>query len=129
MNPKQFLQIGGVVLVLIGLLGFFKVLGPDASSSIFGSSWWFDNAENWAHLVLGVVALVAAFVFPANTQKPLVVAVGVLGLLAGLYSAFGEVNLLGANLENPADTVLHLVVGAWALWAGLKKAESSPMAM
>ncbi|MBI2514616.1 hypothetical protein HYV91_00285 [Candidatus Wolfebacteria bacterium] len=129
MNPKQFLQIGGVVLVLVGLLGFFNVLGPDAANSIFGSSWWFDSAENWAHLVLGVVALVAAFVFPANTQKPLVIAVGALGLLAGLYSAFGEVNLLGANLENPADTVLHLVVGAWALWAGMKKAESLPMAM
>ena len=32
---------------------------------------------------------------------------------------------LGANLENPADTLLHILVGVWALAASWKK-ESSP---
>lgn len=125
MNPKQFLLIGGIVLVLVGVLGFVKVLGPTEADSIFGSLWWFDNAENWAHLILGIVALIAAFVLAASLQRPLVMILGVVGVLVGLYSLFGYMNFLGANLENPADSLLHLAVGAWALWASWKK----PMAM
>ena len=127
MNPKQFLQIGGVVLVLVGILGFVGVIGPTAESSLFGGAWWFDNAENWAHLVLGVVALIAAYALGANLQRPLVMVLGVVGVLVGLYSLFGYANFLGANLENPADSLLHLVVGAWALLASWRKS-SSPVA-
>lgn len=120
MNPKQFLQIGGAVLVLVGILGLVGVIGPTAEKSIFGSAWWFDNAENWAHLVLGVVGLAASFALAANLQKLLVLVLGVIGVLVGLWSLLGYTMLLGANLENPADTVLHIVVGLWALaaWKG-----------
>lgn len=120
MNPKQFLTIGGIILVVVGILGWF-ILGPTADKSIFGEAWWFDNAENWAHLVLGIVALIAVFVLPESSQKPLVIVVGILALLVGVYSLFGTgTMLLGANLENPADTILHIVIGAWAVWAGMK---------
>ncbi|MEK9147909.1 MAG: hypothetical protein AAB650_00555, partial [Patescibacteria group bacterium] len=71
MNPKQFLQIGGVVLVLVGILGFVGVIGPTAESSLFGGAWWFDNAENWAHLVLGVVALGSKMVDPPVVKRAL----------------------------------------------------------
>ena len=125
MNPKQFLQIGGAVLVLVAVLGFVGVIGPTPERSIFGSAWYFDDGENWAHLILGIVGLIAAFVFPGNIQKPLVMLLGVVGILVGLYSLIGPVTegkkLLGANLENPADTILHLAVGAWALWASMSK--------
>lgn len=121
MNPKQFLLIGGIVLVVVGLLGFFKVLGPTPESSIFGSTWWFDNGENWAHLVIGIVGLVAAYVLLGESQKMLVLVLGAVGVLIGLYSLLVSTNFLGTNLENPADTVLHLVVGAWALWAAMGK--------
>lgn len=120
MNPKQFLLAGGVVLVLVGLLGFFGVIGPTGEESLFGDAWWFDNAENWAHTVLGVVAVLAGLALGAEGQKPLVVVVGVVALLVGVYGMF-KPDLLGANLENPADTILHLVVGLWALVAGLGK--------
>lgn len=124
MNPKQFLQIGGVVLLLVGILGFIGVIGP-GPDSLFGSPWYFDNAENWAHAVLGIVALIAAYAFPAKTHKPIVMLVGILGILFGLYSLFGPVtegaNFMGAQLQNPADTILHFVVGIWALWASMRK--------
>ncbi len=110
---------GGIALVLLGILGMVNVLGPTAESSIFGSAWWFDGAENWAHLVLGIVALVAAYALSASMQKPLVMVLGVIGVLVGLYSLFISPSFLGANLENPADSLLHLAVGAWALWASM----------
>lgn len=127
MNPKSFLQIGGVVLVLVGLLGFVGVLGPTSDNSIFGSGWWFDNGENWAHLLIGVVGLVAAYSFNPSMQKTLTKFLGVVGVLVGLYSLFISTDFLGANLENPTDTLLHLVVGGWALWAAKKQSMGGGM--
>jgi len=127
LTPRGFLQVGGIVLVLVAILGYVGVIGPAPEDSIFGAAWYFDNAENIAHLVLGIVALIAAYALNAGLQKTLVVIVGVIGLLVGLYSLFGSTSLLGAYLENPADSILHLAIGAWALWAGLKKALAPAM--
>ncbi|MBI2053250.1 MAG: hypothetical protein HYT41_00685, partial [Candidatus Sungbacteria bacterium] len=50
-------------------------------------------------------------------------AVGVWGFMAP--------DLLGANLENPADNILHLAVGLWALvsWYGRKSSGSGASGM
>lgn len=120
-TPKGFLTYGGIILLLVGLLGMFGILiGPTPEQSIFGATWWFDNAENWAHLVLGVVGLTAAFLFPAGLQRILVLLLGIVGILVAAYNIFNT-TLLGANLESPADLILHAVVGAWALYAYTKK--------
>lgn len=119
-TPNGFLKIGGVILVLVAILGFVGVIGPTADDSIFKDAWWFDNAENWAHLVLGVVGLIAAFTFNAEMQKWLVVILGVVGVLVAVYNLFST-NLGAAMLQMPADMILHLLVGVWALVAGLKK--------
>lgn len=123
-TPNGFLKLGGVVLVLVGILGFVGVIGPTAADSIFGEAWWFDNAENWAHLVLGIVALIAAYSLGASAQRGLVLLLGVVGILVALYNVFST-TLLGANLESPADLALHLVVGLWALIASKKSASMS----
>ena len=123
MNPKTFLLVGGVVLVLVGVLGFAGVIGPTAEESIFnkvGLNWWFDGPENWAHLVLGVVALLAAFALPSGGQRPLVMLLGIVGVLVAVWNLYST-NLFGANLENPADLILHLAVGVWALASSWKK--------
>lgn len=122
MNVKQFLQWGGIILVVVGILGFF-LIGPTAERSIFGPAWWFSNGENWAHLVIGIVALIAAYAAPANVQKGLVWVVGIVALLVGIWGFFlgaDAPNFYGANLENPADNILHLVIGIWAIWAAYK---------
>lgn len=118
MTPKNFLLWGGVVLVLVAILGFIGVIGPTAEKSIFGANWWFDNGENWAHLLIGIVALIGAFVFPASLQKTVTMTVAVVAILIGIYSIFSS-NFLGANLERVADTFLHLIVGGWA-WMSAK---------
>ena len=127
MNPRQFLTVGGIVLVLVGILGFIGMFGPTADDSLFGASWWFDNAENWAHLVLGIVAIAAVYVLPANLQKPLVAIVGILAILVAVYNLFGE-QLLGANLQIPYDLLLHLVVGIWALVSAFGSGSKSMVA-
>ncbi len=134
MNPKQFLTIGGVILVVVGVVGFFGVIGPTPDSSIFGSAWWFSNGENWAHLVFGVAALVVSYTLGAGTQGWVTLLVGVVSVLVGLWGFFlgaEAPNFYGANLENPLDNLLHLVIGAWALWAWWngRKAMATPVGM
>jgi hypothetical protein len=119
-TPNGFLKVGGAVLVLVGILGFVGVIGPTADQSVFGATWYFDNGENWAHLILGIVGLIAAFTLNAGMQKNLVLLLGVLGLFFAVYNLFTE-NFLGAMLQQYADTLLHLVVGVWAFYAALKK--------
>lgn len=120
LSPKGFLQVGGVVLVLVAVLGYVGLIGP-TSDSLFGEYWYFDNAENIAHLVLGVVALIASVTISSSLQRYLTIAVGALAFVVALVSLVGQIpmgtTLLGAALQNPFDTVLHIVVGVWAVLA------------
>lgn len=116
-----FLRYGGIVLLLVGVVG---LLGVFNSFSFFS----LDTGENIAHLALGIVGAGAGF-FIANTglHKLLTWAVFVTAVVFTVWGfilpdggaltngAFAKPNFYGlANLENPADQVLHLVVAAWA---------------
>jgi hypothetical protein len=133
MNPKQFLTIGGVILVLLGIVGVLGVFNQTATP------WfWLDSGENVAHLFLGVVALAAVFVPGLNSAlapyyKPIVILVGIIALFFGVYgftvAGAPEPNTFGVtNLESPADGILHLLVGAWALAAALLPTGANLMA-
>jgi len=118
-NPKQFLHIGGAILLLLGLVGYAGVFSD--TKSLF----YLDNGENVAHTVLGIVAIGASFLLKdAMVQKWLVVIVGVTALAATAigFAVAGSAspNLGVANLESPADDILHLVVGVWALVAAFR---------
>ncbi len=118
MNPKQFLQLGGAILVVLGVVGLLPVFTKA------NTPWFYlDAGENIAHIGLGIVAIAAAYLLtdPAM-QKWFVAVVGVVALFFGIYgfvvSGAPEPNTFGlANLESPADNLLHIVVGAWALYA------------
>ena len=118
MNPKQFLQFGGAILVVLGGIGLLPVFTKA------NTPWFYlDTGENVAHIGLGIVAIAAAYLLtdPAM-QKWLVAVVGVVALFFGVYGfvvmGASEPNTFGvSNLESPADNLLHLVVGAWALYA------------
>ena len=122
MNPRQFLQIGGAILLLLGIVGFAGVFSQK------GSFFWLDAGENYAHTVLGIVAIAAAYVLKdAQAQKWLVAVVGitalfftVVGFAVGADTTSGANTFGVANLESPADDILHLVVGAWALVAAFR---------
>jgi len=127
MNAKQWLILGGAVLVLIAILGMVGIIGPTADQSIFGDFWVFTSPENYAHLVLGIAGLISAFVLPTTLQKYLVYILGVVALFFGIYSGFISSDFYGASLENPADTILHLAVGVWAFYAASNTTEMMGM--
>ena len=121
-----FLRYGGIVLLLVAAVGFIGIFNNFTFFSL-------DMGENIAHLALGIVGAGAGW-FVANQGLHrlltiVVFATAVLFTLWGLIlpdggalsnGAFAKPNFYGlANLENPADTLLHLVVAAWAglaLW-------------
>lgn len=125
-----------MILVLLGIIGYLGVFNEETTPF-----FWLDNSENVAHLFLGVVALAAVYIPGLNKvlepfYKSIVILVGIIALFFGVYGflvAGQEApNTFGlANLESPADNVLHLVVGAWALYAALggKATTSKPPAV
>ncbi|MGQ0536621.1 MAG: DUF4383 domain-containing protein [Methanobacteriota archaeon] len=127
MNEQATLyaKITGVVLVLIGIVGFFM-------DSIGGASLIaFDNTHNVIHLVLGVIALAVGFggmwdsTMYAKTFGIVYLALGVLGFVSG--DLFGIGTSLGLGLEM-GENVIHLVLGLWGLWAGFFVASSATTA-
>ncbi len=121
--PTLFLQVGGAVLLLLGIVGY---IGVTNGISFFN----LDAGENLAHAVLGIVALgFGFFVKDQDIKRWLVVIVGVVALIFGAWgffladgvfmaNHFAHPNFYGlANLENPADNLLHLVVGVVGLLA------------
>lgn len=115
MTPKLFLQWGGIVLLVLGILG---IVAPN----IGGKALYFDAGENWAHTILGIVALIASARLNESAQRSLVGIVGVAALFFGIWgfvvAGKPAPNFYGlTNLENPIDNLLHLVVGIWAFLA------------
>ena len=132
-TPKGFLTYGGAILLVLGILGFVALSSPTAYPSFY-----LDSGENVAHTGLGIIALAIVFVPGLNTifapyYRWIVI---LLGLLSLFFAVYGFVvagnpapNTFGlANLENPFDNILHLVVGIWALYAAWRPSSSMDMA-
>jgi len=128
LNPKQFLLVGGIILLALGIVGFLGVFSDTKSA------FYLDQGENVAHTGLGVIAIAASFLLTgAMLQKWLVAVVGVTALFFAVYgfmvAGSTPPNTFGiSNLESPADDILHLVVGIWALAAAFLPRSSMAVA-
>lgn len=115
-SPKGFLRIGGFIFIFLSVLGFVGILGNSPSRSVFGSSWWLDNNENLTLFTTGIIALFVSSFFPLLWQRYMVILVGILSIVTGLY-AFATPRFFWMNLQSPADMVFYLIVGFWALYS------------
>ncbi len=119
LNPREFLRTGGLVLIGLGVAGFIAWY---ASGMARNTIFFLTNGENVAHTVLGVVGLGLALGMSKQTALLRLVTI-VVGLVSLFFAVYGfmvagapQLNTFGvANLENPLDNLLHLVVAAWAL--------------
>ena len=105
-------KIFGVVLLAVGLLGFF--LAPDGM--LFGILDT-DFTQNAVHTIAGIIALIVGFKATGLARNFF----RVLGVVYVLVAALGFVSgstVLGLMSGNMADNVLHLAVGIVALWVG-----------
>lgn len=103
---KRLCMVFGVVFVLVGLLGYVSnpIVGPDG---LFAT----NSAHNLAHLLIGVVMLIAG----TQTERASIMAMHVFGALYALlavlgFAALGEEGhamLLNMVHINGADNWLH----------------------
>ena len=129
-TPRGFLIAGGIVLLVLGILGFLNLFTSQ--------SFYLTTAENIAHTALGVVALAAIYVPGLNAAlapnyRWLVIAFGLISLFFGVYGLLlpagnppTNMNTFGvANLEF-YDSVIHLLIAAWAFAAAFWTEDSTP---
>jgi len=132
-TPKGFLTWGGAILLLLGIVGYVGIF----SQASF-PSFYLDSGENIAHTFLGIVALAIVFVPGLNSMfapyyRWIVILLGIVALFFAVYGFYvggdtSGANTFGvANLESPLDDILHLVVGAWALYAAWRPQPSMAM--
>lgn len=124
MNAKKIGMVFGVVLIILGLLGFvggFRIVGVDG---IFMT----DTTHDLIHLVLGLVLFIGAMKAPSSMPMLLKV-VGLVVLLVAILGLMGDGDkILGFILSNAAADWLHLIVGIVLLGAGfMGRKQSSGM--
>lgn len=104
---KTFARVAGWLALLLGILGFFV-------SDLLGLIQ-FDTTHNVVHLVIGVLGIAAAR--QDNWAKLFGQVFGTVYLILGVVGFFLP-ELLGLHLE-VAENLLHIILGAWGLYAVL----------
>jgi hypothetical protein len=108
---KTVAKILGVVLLLVGILGFTHVL--DALGAHL------NPAHNLVHIVSGVIALYFGFAGSLSGAKTFCIIFGLVYLLLGICGlAIGDLNI-GPLMFGKVDHGIHLIVGAVFLAGGL----------
>lgn len=111
---KTVAKIMGLVLLLVGILGFTHVL--DSLGAHVGPGY---TAHNLVHLVSGVLALYFGFAGSLSAAKGFCTIFGLVYLLLGIAGlGMGDLTL-GPLVLGKADHGIHLVVGAIFLGGGL----------
>ncbi len=105
---QTWAKVIGVVLILVGLLGFFM------GDNVFG--FQVNLLHNLVHLITGVIFAWAGFSAGAPTKK-VNTWLGVIYLLLGIIGFFALQDLLALNT---ADNWLHIVIGVISAWVGWK---------
>jgi len=115
-------KVFGAVFILIGILGFVSALTPDGK--LLGL-FHVNALHNIIHLASGIVALIAAYGNYKSSKMYFQVFGVVYALVAVLGFVYGDKDILGVVASNMADTLLHVVIAASALYLGFGTKESA----
>lgn len=111
MMAKTVAKILGVVLLLVGILGFTHVLDSLGAH--------LNPAHNLVHIVSGVIALYFGFAGSLSGAKIFCIIFGLVYLLLGICGlAMGDLNI-GPLMLGKVDHGIHLIFGAVFLAGGL----------
>ena len=108
---KTLAKIMGVVLLLVGVLGFTHVLDSLGAH--------LSPAHNLVHILTAVIALYFGFAGSLSGAKGFCIIFGLVYLLLGILGlAMGELHI-GPLMLGKVDHGIHLIVGAIFLAGGL----------
>lgn len=113
MNVQKFAKLFGVVMLLVGILGFVPALTP---GGLLLGVFQVNALHNIVHLATGLLA-----VWAAGTAANSRLFFKVFGIVYGLVTILGFVmngDILGLIPVNMADNLLHILITVVALYAG-----------
>ena len=115
MPLKTLAIVFGIVLLVVGVLGFVPDLAPD--EMLFGI-FHVNLAHNAVHLLSGAIGLLCGMASTRASRLYFRIFGVIYGLVAVLGFVQGEGNLLGLISNNMADTWLHVVIAGASLALG-----------
>lgn len=108
-NPARlFAQVLGVVLTLVGILGFIPGLGgPDGNLlGIFA----INPTHNIIHILTGLVGLAAGFAADGRYARTYALVFGIVYLIVTIVGFIQGNTILGIIPTNLADNLLHTLI-------------------
>ncbi len=110
---KVYAQVAGVVLLILGVIGFFVSSLLGAPTAAF---------HNLIHLVSGAWGAYAGFRGGLGGPKTFAQIFGVVYTIVGVvgFLSSGILNSLGIPVSGVYN-LIHLVIGLWGLYAGFSK--------
>src|SRR5262245_41681145 len=115
-RPRQFLLLGGTLLVILGLAGVAGLLGSISQASLFHPAY----LVNLFPLTFGNVVVAIAFGGCRTLQGAMALAAGCLGSALGLsgllFGSYAAKRYNMPELADPSEHFAHLTVGVLALW-------------
>jgi hypothetical protein len=105
----------GIVLLIVGILGFVPSIAPD--EMLFGI-FHVNTAHNGVHLLSGAIALLCGLASTQASRLYFRIFGVIYGIVAVLGFLQGEGHLLGVISNNMADTWLHVVIAGASLALG-----------
>ncbi len=113
MDARTYAKVVGVVVFLVGVVGL--IMG-DPEGGLLGFN--IDVTEDIVHLATGGLLAYVGFAGGEAQAKSIVMVIGIVYLLVGILG-FILPELFGLLPTELAvqDNILHLVLGALALWA------------
>jgi len=109
MSAKLYAKVNGVLLLIIGIIGFF-------TSEFLGIR--FDPLHNIVHLVIALIALYIGFGnFPEASALSFAKTFGLIYIVLGIMGFFlpDFFGLISLELQ---ENLLHLILGIWGIWIG-----------
>lgn len=117
MNTQKWAWTFGIVLLVVGILGFIPGITTDDGHLL--GVFHVDTMHNIVHILSGIIALWTA-ASSASASRMYFRIFGIiyaLVMVAGFIQS-GDDMVLGVMANNMADNILHLVIAALALWIG-----------
>lgn len=116
-TSRNFLIAVGYILIILGILGFIRVLGPSPDKSIFGSFFWMDSRLNLLFIVTGVISFFTAYVFADTMINFLAFGIGTVAFFVGLYGLLWASRIFTLPLAGPIGNLIILIIGIWGIWS------------
>ena len=127
-TPAQlYCLLFGAALLLAGLFGFISSSSFSTGSGLEHKSFLGFDVNGWhniVHLASGVVLLAAANLRP--TAKTIAIGFGTVYGIVTIWGLIDGNDVLGIVAINGADNILHLVISALGIVAGMVSPTFNP---